>query len=477
MITFSGIDLALILLYFFAIIYIGFRANRKKRKNREDYLLAGRTLTLPMFVATLVATWYGGILGIGEFSYRYGLSNWLVFGFPYYLFALVFALFIAKKVRQTGLATIPDKLHQAYGLKTALLGGILTFLLVSPAPYVLMLSVLTQLLTGWSLWLSLVVTVTLTIIYLFRGGLRADVHVNILEFLLMFLGFGIMLGFAVRRLGGYDFLQQHLPPLHLTWHGGNSPQYILVWFFIALWTLVDPGFHQRCYAARDGRTARNGILWSILFWMVFDFLTTAVGLYARASLPGLENPGFSYPLLAERILPPLVKGFFFIGLFATIMSTLSSLTFIAGTTVGNDLVGRWMARKGDRRDDRILLWSRIGLAAASLLAGALALWLPSVVRLWYVIGTTVIPGLLLPLLLSYSRIRLLTGRWAFMTMLAGWLVSSLWMCIGLWRGGHYPWGIEPMYPGLLASVVMTTFGWLQHRRTRYANLFRRSLHE
>jgi len=42
-----------------------------------------------------------------------------------------------------------------------------------------------------------------------------------------------------------------LPASHFTWHGGNPPQAILVWYFIALSTLVDPGFWQRAYAARD----------------------------------------------------------------------------------------------------------------------------------------------------------------------------------------------------------------------------------
>ena len=100
-------------------------------------LLASRSLTLPVFVATLVSTWYGGILGVGEYSYQYGISNWVVFGVPYYFFALVFAFFLAKKARATNLVTIPDKLFEAYDAKTSLLGALLTFVLVSPAPYVL----------------------------------------------------------------------------------------------------------------------------------------------------------------------------------------------------------------------------------------------------------------------------------------------------------------------------------------------------
>ncbi len=459
MITFSPLDLFLIVLYFVSVIYVGFRAKQRARTDKVDYLLAGRALTLPMFIATLVSTWYGGILGIGEFTYRYGLSNWLVFGVPYYLFAFLFALFLAKKARQTKLATIPDKLFVSYGLGTSLLGAFLTFLLVTPAPYVLMLGILTQIIFGWPLWVCILLTVFVTVVYLIKGGLRADVHVNILEFILMFAGFALILGFAYARFGGLGYLRQHLPPQHLLWHGGHSWQYILVWFFIALWTLVDPAFHQRCYAAKDEATARNGILISILLWMVFDFLTTTTGLYARAAVPYLAHPSFSYPMLAEMILPRAAKGLFFIGLLATIMSTLSSLTFIAGATVGNDGVGRWLAAKGEEvTDATIKQWSQMGIVFASLLAAGIALLIPSVVSIWYAIGTTVIPGLLLPLLLSYSQRWKLTGAQAFSCMLSGWLTSLVWLIGGRWQGGNYWFGIEPMYPGLMASLVVVLWG-------------------
>ena len=71
------------------------RVARRPASGAVDYLVAGRRLTLPAFVATLVSTWYGGILGVGEYAWRHGLSNWLVFGVPYYLYAAVFAFLLA----------------------------------------------------------------------------------------------------------------------------------------------------------------------------------------------------------------------------------------------------------------------------------------------------------------------------------------------------------------------------------------------
>ena len=326
-------------LYFAAVFFIGFRA-RGRDKDVTDYLLAGRSLTMPVFVMTLVSTWYGGILGVGEFSYSYGIFNWVMQGMPYYVFAVVFAFLLAGKIRATSLTTIPDRLEQMYDRRTALMGAGLTFFLMTPAPYVLMLGILIQMITGWSLVVCVVAGTVATTIYLFAGGFRADVYTDIFEFLLMFAGFGLIIPFAVAQYGGWDFLSTHVPPLHLTWHGGNSTQFILVWFFIALWTLVDPAFYQRCAAAASGDVARRGILWSVVFWFVFDAMTATAGLYARAVLPPLDQPVMAYPMLAEHLLPPVAKGLFIVGLLATIMSTLNTLAFVSGTTLGRDLVMR-----------------------------------------------------------------------------------------------------------------------------------------
>lgn len=469
MVFLSSIDLALIGLYFVAVVYVGFRAVRRQKPETDDFLLAGRTLTLPMFVATLVSTWYGGILGVGEFSYQYGLSNWIVFGLPYYFFALIFALLLARRIRATNLFTIPDKLEASYDRRTAVLGGILTFLLVTPAAYVLMLGILVRLITGLDLVTSVVLTTFLTVCYLYAGGFRSDVWANAFEFIMMFLGFAMILPFAYVKFGGFDFIASHVPSLHLTWHGGNTWQFIAVWFFIALWTLVDPAFHQRCYAAKDGATAQKGIIVSIFFWFCFDLMTSMAGLYARAALPDLETPLLAYPMLAEVTLPSVAKGLFYIGMLATIMSSLSSLMFLSATTIGKDLAGRmqWNGLlKGEKElqhDAVVNRWTKIGLVISSVFAIALALMIPSVVQLWYTIGTCIIPGLLLPVVAAYfDRLRI-PASYAFAAMLSGWLTSTGSFIAGTLNAVNgipeYPFGLEPMVPGLFVSLMIWGMGW------------------
>jgi SSS family solute:Na+ symporter len=307
-----------------------------------------------------------------------------------------------------------------------------------------------------------------TIWYLYSGGFRSDVWVNAFEFIMMFAGFAAMVFFAVRTYGGFGFIEANVPDQHLTWHGGNSLQYVAVWFLIALWTLVDPAFHQRCYAAKDGTTAQRGILVSVLFWFVFDVLTTATGLYARAAIKDLEQPVFSYPLLAEMTLPVVAKGLFYVGLLATIMSTLSSLMFISAMTIGNDIAGR-LTKHADR-NTVVRRWTKMGLFLSGLFAVGLALLVPSVVSIWYTIGTTIIPGLLVPLIASYFWNLRIPAAYAFNAMLFGWLTSSGSLLYGVLNAeagiSGYWLGIEPMVPGLAVSILIWAAGRISLRKTK-----------
>ncbi|HEY7751905.1 MAG TPA: hypothetical protein VH917_06400, partial [Ignavibacteriaceae bacterium] len=115
MISLDVLDLIIILFFFSAVLLIGFISGRKTQVEANDFLLSGRRLGLFLFVAVNVSTWYGGILGVGEFTYRYGIVSWFTQGLPYYIFAFLFAIFFAKKIREASLFTIPDKLTKVYG--------------------------------------------------------------------------------------------------------------------------------------------------------------------------------------------------------------------------------------------------------------------------------------------------------------------------------------------------------------------------
>lgn len=449
-------DKAIISFFLILLAAIGYVSSRGRAGGKAGYLLNGRRTGLFLFIATNVSTWYGGILGVGEFTYSYGLLNWFTQGFPYYVFAILFAFFFAGRIRNASLFTIPDKIESVYGRRAAVAAAFLVFILVQPAPYLLMVGELISMIFGMNLAVSLLLGAVVVLPFLVKGGFKTDLYTDLFQFFIMFAGFIILLVFSAGAAGGYQYLKASLPAEHLTLSGGAPPSYIIIWFVIALWTFVDPGFHQRCYAAKDAGTAKKGIIISVALWFLFDFLTTSSGLYARALLPGLKNPVQAFPMLAERVLGPGYKGIFYAGMLATILSTLNSFLFLSGTTFSLDFVSR--LRGGEGKSRKFTYW---GILLSAVIAVILSLFLPSVVKLWYVIGSVCIPGLILPVISAYY-IKLSVGKnFIFAEIVAGTAVSILWFIIKEALLSQTPlYQIEPMLAGLAAAAAVHGAGFI-----------------
>ena len=449
------LDVSILIIYLGALVMLGFIRSNHSNKDPEDYLLAGRKLSLPGFVVTLVATWYGGILGMGENTYSFGVQTWFIFALPYYIFALLFALFIAGRINQAKYISLPDQFHNRYGKTAGVISALYILVLASPAPYILSIGILLQFITGLSFGISLIIATTISMSYIFTGGFNAVVRTDKLQFGFMFLGFALLLIYSIKVFGGYSQLAMSLPKSHLSITGGASLQYIVVWFFIAIWTFVDPGFYQRCAAAKSPKTAQKGIIISIIFWFLFDILTLSTGLYAKAMLSGVD-PLFAYPRLGALVLPPIAYGIFITGLLATIMSTIDSLGMISAITFGRDIL--WQIKtpssKKDSWDNESTSLIHKGLGVTSFIALALAFSIPSVVKLWYNLGSIIVPGLVVPFLLSFKKNRPQDG--IILMMICPALVSILWISAAS-LVGDYPFNIEPFYPGILTSGLI--YGW------------------
>ncbi len=456
MVSCSSLDISIIIVFFAAVLLIGFLSGRKTKDSAEGFLLSGRKVGLLLFILTNVATWYGGILGVGEFTYRYGVVSWFTQGLPYYIFAIVFAFLFAKKVRESSLFTIPDKLEEAYGKKVGLLSALFVFVLVSPAPYLLMLANLISLIFDVPILLSLMIAIFLSAAYLFKGGYNSDLTTDAFEFFVMFAGFIVIFFFAYSQNGGFEFLSSALPEGHLKLTGDTSITFVIVWFLIALWTFTDPGFHQRCYAAKNGNVAKYGIIISVFLWACFDFLTTSTGLYSKAVLQEIDNPVLAFPLLAEEILSPGFKGIFYAALFATILSTLNSFLFLSATTVGKDLIYKLQPKESA---DKIKNYTRWGLLIASLMSIILAYSFDSVIQIWYSIGSLCIPSIIILVIGAYYKKLLVSKKIALIETITAFAVSFLWFLIrDNFSDVNVINEIEPMIIGLSTAILIHIYG-------------------
>lgn len=415
-----------------------------------------------MFVATLVTTWYGNLLGVTEMAYKEGLVQWLTQGIFWYAAYVFFAFFIAKKIRDSKLFTLPDQLEKFYDRKTAILGALINLIMLSPASYILAMGLIFEIIFQIPLSQGLIIGSIITFIYTFRGGFKAVVVTDMLQFFFMFLGLALIIPFAINKFSLAQLLT-NIPNSHLSLTGSYSWQIVLAWLVIASWTLIDSNFYQRCYSAQDYKTAQRGILIATAFWFVFDFMICLVGLFAFSAMPNLE-PATALIGFANSVLPPIAKGVFFTGLLATVMSTLDSLSFSSAMCFTKDIYQR-IFKVTDTK--KIIFVNKITIAVVVLLGIIVAINFQSLIKLMYYKASIGISGLLMPLLFGFFLKKKLDANSAFFSIIAGSVVCIIWLILQKLYIIHI--NVEAIFVGLLASSITMFVIEFQQRRNYNKN--------
>lgn len=383
-----------------------------------DILLMGRRLTLPMFIATLVATWYGGIFGVTEIAFNYGIFNFVTQGVFWYAAYIIFALFIVHRVARYEAVTLPDLVSRMFGPKSGRLSAVFNLFNVLPIAYVISVGLLLQILFGGPLWLTMIVGVAFVLLYAMWGGLRAVVFSDLVQFFVMCFAVLLVVILSVTQFGGISFLRERLPDTHFSITGGQSWGTLVVWGVVALSTLVNPNFYQRCFAANSTRTAKVGILLSTVVWFFFDICTTLGGMYAYALIPEAES-GHAYLTYAVQLLPDGWRGFMLAGVAATILSTLDSYLFLAGTTVSYDLVPK-------RLRGRVGL-HHLGMIVSGIAAVGLGIAFEgNIMQVWKTLGSYMAACLLLPMIIGYFRPGLISDNQFVYASLFGAAGTTVW---------------------------------------------------
>ena len=235
-----------------------------------DHMLLGRALTLPMFVATIVAAWYGGIFGVTEISFSHGIYNFVTQGVFWYGAYIFFALFLAKSINESHAVTLPELVGMMFGPRAGKVAAVFNFFNILPVAYALSMGLFIDTLFGVGLPTAILIGTAIVVAYTMLGGFRAVVFSDIIQFGVMCSSVAAVLLFAVMTFGGIDFLRANLPETHFSPTGGQSLGTMFVWGLIAAATLVDPSFYQRCLAAKSPRVARNGIFVATVIWCLFD---------------------------------------------------------------------------------------------------------------------------------------------------------------------------------------------------------------
>lgn len=447
--TLSGIDYIIFYGYFAIILFAGFYFGKSKHhESKLDLILGGRKLTLPLFVVSLVATWYGNIIGVGEFVASSGIFAFTCFSLPYYICAIVYANMFSRKIREMEFSSLPELFSAKYGEKVGIMSNIFIFIISLPSVYICILGVILNLVLGISLVYAMILSTVLSTIYLYNSGLKADVVVNTIQFVLMYLGFAILFYYCFTNYGSLSILSNNLALSDKQLVSSNNWQLLIVWSIVALQTFIDPSFYQRSAAAKTPQTAKKGIYWSVFFWFIFDFFTISTALYAKAFIKG-GQPIDLYFNLAEANLPSIAKGIFIISVLSAAMSTLSSYTVIAGNSFANLI--SYFTNKFDKHYNILFNFS---ITIAITLSITIAYLIQSPLNLIYYPVSIVIPGLVSLTFIAFNNNYTLKSNNALIILILSNVISLLFLINGKLKLIPSIAAIEPMLAGIVVSIIL-----------------------
>lgn len=428
-----------------AIIYGNFKKKKSNKKDDSflDHMILGRTLTLPMFVATLVATWYGGIFGVTKIAFENGIYNFVTQGFFWYIAYVAFAFFLVDKIAPYKAISLPELIGKIFGPKSAKLSAIFNYFNIVPIAYTIGLGLFLQAIFGGNLYVMMIIGMSAVIAYSWIGGLRAVIFSDLIQFFVMCLGVFLVLVFSVKNFGGLSFLKESLPESYFSATGGHSLATTFVWGLIALSTLVDPNFYQRCFAAKEPKVAKRGIYISTCIWVLFDLCTTFGAMYAKSIIPEADSAS-AYLTYSIQLLPDGLRGFFLAGILATILSTLDSYIFLAGSTLAYDLGPKKFKKKISAQHISIFFTACLSIIMATVFEG-------NIKSVWKTLGSYSASCLLLPVLYGQIFPKKISDKTFCTACLTGVIFTTAWRYIeleGFWQN------VDEIYIGMLATSII-----------------------
>jgi SSS family solute:Na+ symporter len=354
--TLSTVDLAIIVLYFMAVLGIGFYLKRFT-KTGEDFFLAGREMTAWIAGLSFLAANLGSLelMGWAASAYQYGIlaTHWYWIGaIPAMLFLGIVMIpfyYISKTHSVPGYLKLrfgePARALSAvsFGLMTVFMSGINMFSMALVMKVVL----------GWDIHVSIWISSITVMLYVGLGGLLSAIFNEVLQFVLIWLGAMLISIIGLIEAGGWDGM---VAKIHANFpHGdythawrtlgsfNDNPMGInWVGIVFGLGCVISMGYWttdflvvQRVISAKDLRAAKLAPIIGAAFKMCVPFIVILPGLLGLAVLPEHLVPesvaavtgGHSFnevlPIMLARYCGPGLLGLGITALIAGFMSGMA----------------------------------------------------------------------------------------------------------------------------------------------------------
>ena len=356
LLSLAPVDLAIIVLYFAAVLGIGFYLKRYTRTG-DDFFLAGREMTAWVAGLSFLAANLGSLelMGWAAAAYQYGIlaTHWYWIGaIPAMLFLgiVMMPFYYISKTH-----SVPGYLKLRFGEPARGLSAIsfafMTVLMSGINMY--SMALVLKVVLGWDIHFSIWVSSITVAVYVGLGGLFSAIFNEVLQFVLIWLGALLIPTIGLIEAGGWSGMvsriaanfpgEDHTHLWRTMYHFGDNPMGIhwtgivlgLGWVIsFGYWT-TDFLVVQRVLAAKDLRSAKLAPIIGAAFKMMVPFIVILPGLLGLALLPmrltgegqAVVTGGHSYnevlPLMLARYCGPGLLGLGITALIAGFMSGMA----------------------------------------------------------------------------------------------------------------------------------------------------------
>ena len=422
MYSIATIDYIIIAIYLMGMIGVGVWF-AKRHTDFDDFFLAGRSLTTPLLITTLISTYYGidVLFGDSQLGFTNGVVAWFGYARPTYAFFLIAAFFLAQRLKEEDFKSLPDILDKYYGKNTRYVGAITSFIYSLPALSLYGFGMLGDVILGWEPIMGMLVLGGIALVYTLTGGFWAVVLTDSIQFLFMCVVLALAVPFAMNFIGGFDKMIDILEPSYFDTMGDLSIWLIIIYASTGLAILVEPTFYQRIFAAKSYKNVRNALIIGIFIWGSYDWIITIIAMAAKTGvlqgiLPTDVAPDAALLTVMVAALPAGALGLFMAGVLSTEMSTLDSYCLVAGGNVAYDIYRP--AIKPDATDEELIKKTRYGILLSWILGLAMAVSFDQMLGLWVFMASILISSVMVPILLGLFIPR-------FRKALAGFLSAGL----------------------------------------------------
>jgi solute:Na+ symporter, SSS family len=473
------VNVYLYIIFAYLLVLLGFNFYRARRvKSQEDFMVAGRSLSMGVIVFTLICTWIGSgtFIAGAEYAYRAGFSSlWLPAGAWLGIFIIYF---LAAKIRTFGQYTIGDIMEVRYGgvaRVACAVALIVSFVAIVSYQFVaggFILNVATD--GAISAEHGTMLAAAFVILFTALAGMMAVAYTDLPNGIIIVLACLVSLPFVYMKAGGWAGAHAALPPSHfqvVNQTFGAHPFFKAFGYFLATFFLLMgvQSMYQKFYSAKTPRDAKVATAWWIFGTILVETLVVVIAVFAMAKLIGMTGPdgkllldpslpkaGGKLVLLAAKYLVPMPVGVLLLGAaVVVVLSTGMNYLLSPTTNIMRDVYQRFINPKADQK--KMVALQRVCVVVLGLIAYFLATRLRSVLNMAYfaytIYGVSITPALIAAL------------AWKRATKEAGIasIISGATACIILRviasalppdkAPDGDPWGIPIIFPALLISVA------------------------